>query len=158
MRGKIMRAIALAGAAALLLGALTSVADAASSAPKNGSKWSGRVKGQQYESGTITFAVVKHGGKLYAKGKATLHTACFAVEQSQTLKAGPTRVLRFRGLIAGHGFVAKQGTSEDLLHWEIHGSFARKRVEIRYAEETEGPPRSSCGFNVAASGPVKTKG
>jgi hypothetical protein len=143
---------------ALLAAALTSPAGAASTAPKAGSKWSGSVKGQQYESGTISFAVVKQGGKLYAKGKATLHTACFAVEQGQTLKAGPTRVLSFRAVLAGTTFAAKQGTSEDLLHWEIHGSFARRRVEIRYAEETEGPPRSSCGFNAAASGRVKAKG
>jgi hypothetical protein len=158
MHGRSGRAIASAGAVALLVGALTSAAGATSSAPKAGSKWSGSVKGQQYESGAVSFAVVKQGGKLYAKGKATLHTACFAVEQGQSLKAGPTRVLSFRGRITGSAFVAKQGTNEDLLHWEIHGSFAHKSVEIRYAEETEGPPRSSCGFNVAASGRLKVKG
>jgi hypothetical protein len=155
----------LRAAAAVLLcvgvpAGTASVASAASpaSTPRPGSKWSGSVKGQKYESGSISFTVVKQGKKLYAKGKATLHTACFAVEQGQTLKAGPTRTLSFSGLLANGSFIAKKGTTEDLLHWEIRGSLTKKKLEVRYAEEVEGPPRISCGYNETDTGKLGLKG
>jgi hypothetical protein len=151
-----VRVLSGAIAAALSVGVLAGSASAAS-APKAGSKWSGSVKGQKYESGSISFTVVKQGKKLYAKGKATLHTACFAVEQGQTLKAGPTRTLSFSGLFSKSSFVAKKGTTDDLLHWEIRGSLEKKKLEVRYAEEVEGPPRISCGYNESDVGKLTQK-
>jgi hypothetical protein len=130
---------------------------AAMSAPQAGSKWSATLKGQKYESGTASFSVVKQGKKLYAKGKATLHTACFALEAGQSLRVGPTRTLNFSGRVTGSTFVAKKGTTDDLLHWEIRGSFAKGKLVVSYAEETEGPPRISCGFNETASGKLTAK-
>ncbi len=90
--------------------------------------------------------------KLYATGKATLHTACFAVEQGQTLKVGPTRTLSFSGVFVKSSFVAKKGTTEDLLHWEIRGSLEKRKLEVRYAEEVEGPPRISCRYTKPTRG------
>jgi hypothetical protein len=157
MRKDSVRVLRATAALSLCVGVLAGPASAAS-APKVGSKWSGSVKGQKYESGSISFTVVKRGKKLYAKGKATLHTACFAVEQGQTLKVGPTRTLSFSGLFAKSSFVAKKGTTEDLLHWEIRGSLEKKKLEVRYAEEVEGPPRISCGYNETDTGKLSQKG
>lgn len=125
--------------------------------PKPGSKWSASLKGQKYESGSISFSIVKQGKRLLAKGTATLHTACFPVEQGQTLKVGPTHTFSFSGQFAGTTFVAKKGASEALLHWEIRGSLKTKKLVVGYTEETEGPPRISCGFNETASGKLKQK-
>jgi len=136
--------------------ALPSIA-AGTSSPQVGSKWTASLKGEKFESGTVSFTVVRQGKKLYAKGKATLHTACFALEPGQTLKAGPTRTLSFSGRFAGATFVARKGTTDDLLHWELRGSLAKRKLEVRYAEEAEGPPRISCGFDEVASGKLTAK-
>jgi len=148
--------LAAAGAIAIASGALAGGAGAAST-PRAGSKWSATLKGQKYESGTASFSVVKQGRKLYTKGRATLHTACFALEAGQSLRVGPTRTLSFSGPVSGGTFVAKKGTTDDLLHWQISGSFAKGKLVVAYAEETEGPPRISCGFNETASGKLKAK-
>jgi hypothetical protein len=141
----------------VMLAVAASAAATSAPSPKPGSKWSTSLKGQKYESGSITFSIVKQGKRLLAKGTATLHTACFPVEQGQTLKVGPTRTFSFSGQFSGVTFVAKKGTSEDLLHWEIRGSLKAKKLVVGYAEETEGPPRISCGFNETASGKLKQK-
>ncbi|HTA05375.1 MAG TPA: hypothetical protein VK774_03340 [Solirubrobacteraceae bacterium] len=135
-----------------------SAAAASAPLPKPGSKWSTSLKGQKYESGSIAFSVVKQGKRVLAKGTATLHTACFPVEQGQTLKVGPTHTFSFSGQFDGQAFVAKKGSSEALLHWEIRGSLKAKKLVVAYAEETEGPPRISCGFNETAIGKLKQKG
>ncbi|HEY2217250.1 MAG TPA: hypothetical protein VGH21_07120 [Solirubrobacteraceae bacterium] len=142
----------------VILAVVASAAAASAPAPKPGSKWSASLKGQKYESGSIAFSIVKQGKRLLAKGTATLHTACFPVEQGQTLKPGPTRTFTFSGQFSGQAFVAKKGSSEALLHWEIRGSLKAKKLIVGYAEETEGPPRISCGFNETASGKLRQKG
>jgi hypothetical protein len=155
-RSRRARTLAAVGALAIAGGALAGSASAAS-APRAGSKWSAALKGQRYESGTVSLSVVKQGGKLYAKGRATLHTACFALEAGQSLRVGPTRTLSFSGRVTGSTFVARKGTTDDLLHWELQGSFAKGKLVVSYAEETEGPPRISCGFNETASGKLTAK-